>query len=136
MQSVSDHTWLRVTTTQRCSCLCAELGNLATFQGALKCFTRGQKQRRTVVICRMVHVLAFVQTSSDAAPPLPENIRSAEGFTIRQNPFWGCSQRTKSAYCCVLSTLANCQGQHRLRREYCCPAPAHHPSAWVYLLYL
>jgi len=52
----------------------------------------GRKQRLTVAIRRMVNV----QTSSDAAPPLPENIGSAVGFTIRQKPFWGCSQKAKS----------------------------------------
>lgn len=31
------------------------------------------------MICRMVNVLAFMQTSSDATPSVPENIRSAEG---------------------------------------------------------
>lgn len=54
----------------------------------------GPKQRLTVAICRLVNVLAFMQSSSAAAPSLPGNIRSAEEF--RQNPFGGCSQNTKS----------------------------------------
>lgn len=35
----------------------------------------GPKQRLTVAICRQVNVLAFMQSSSAAAPSLPGNIR-------------------------------------------------------------
>lgn len=54
----------------------------------------GPKHRLIVAICRLVNVLAFVYSSSAAAPSLPGNIRSAEGF--RQNPSGDCSQKTKS----------------------------------------
>lgn len=74
-------------------------------------------------------MLAFVQASSGAAPSFAESIRSAEGFTIRQNPVSGCSQETKS----LRITAARSAPWQSTRistgsEERPCPAPAQHPS--------
>lgn len=74
-------------------------------------------------------MLAFVQMSSGAAPSFAESIRSAEGFTIRQNPFSGCSQERKSLR--IIAARSAPWQSTRISRgsEECpCPAPAQHSS--------
>lgn len=93
--STSDGALAQCAPIQSCSCLCAEHTTLRVLQIASQW---SRRQRLAVAMFWMVNVLAFIQNSSDAAPSFAESIRSAEGFTIRQNPFSGCNQKTKSLH--------------------------------------
>lgn len=93
--SASDGAWLSVPPSRAAAASVQSTATLRVLQIASQ---RSRRQRVAVAMFWMVNVLAFIQSSSDAAPSFEESIRSAEGFTIRQNPFSGCSQKTESLH--------------------------------------
>lgn len=111
--SASDGAWLSVPPSRAAAASVQSRATLRVLQIASQW---SRRQRLAVAMCWMVNVLAFIQSSSDAAPSFAESIRSAEGFTIRQNPFSGCSQKTEPLHIAACSaSLARRQDWHRLK---------------------
>lgn len=122
--SASDGAWLSVPPSRAAAASVQSRATLRVLQIASQW---SRRQILAVAMCWMVNVLAFLQSSSDAAPSFAESIRSAEGFTIRQNPFSGSSQKTEPLH--IAACSASWQGIRigtGSRGQCSCPAPTQH----------